>query len=337
MEGMTNEEKAALILLSLGEETAASVMKNLDVEDIRRVGKWMTKVKGAGQKDIEDAAAEFNNLIRGKRSGLMLGQGAFVENVILKALGESRGREFIKSIEGDSFLATGGPTIEKLRNTDPRALSDFTKTEHPQTIALMLSYLKPDQVAEILEDLPLDRQQNIIKRIATLGSVPREFLEEMTKTLESEMLRGGESEEHAGGVQVIAEILNRMTRASEKGILEKLEETEPELVTEIRNRMFTFDDIFKLDSRSMRILLEEVDREDLPRALKIVDDDTKQKVFDNLSKRAAEMLREDISLMPPIRLSEVEKSQRAIIEVAKKLEADDKITFTGSGQKDEFV
>jgi len=108
-------------------------------------------------------------------------------------------------------------------------------------------------------------------------------------------------------------------------------------VTEIRNRMFTFDDIFKLDSRSMRILLEEVDREDLPRALKVVDDDTKQKVYDNLSKRAAEMLREDISLMPPIRLSEVEKSQRAIIEVAKKLEADDKITFTGSGQKDEFV
>ncbi len=334
---MTNEEKAALVLLSLGEETAASVMKNLETNEIRRVGKWMNNLTGSSRKDIEYAAREFNALVRGKREGSISGQGKYVENVILKALGETRGREFIKTIEGEKFLSDGGTIIEKLRTADPRILADFTKTEHPQTIALILSYLRPEQVAEIMENLPPDRQQNIIKRIATLGSVPREFLEEMTKTLESEMIRGGESEEHAGGIQVIAEILNRMSRASEKGILESLEETEPELVTEIRNRMFTFDDIFKLDNRSMRVLLEEVDREDLPRALKVVDDETKEKVFDNLSKRAAEMLREDISLMPPIRLSEVEKSQRAIIDIAKRLESEDKITFSGSGQKDEFV
>ena len=334
---MTNEEKAALVLLSLGEETAASVMKNLETDEIRRVGKWMNNLTGSSRKDIEYAAREFNALVTGKDEGVLSVQENYVENVILKALGETRGKEFIKTIESESFLSSGGPIIEKLRNADPRLLADFTKTEHPQTIALILSYLRPEQVAEIMENLPPDRQQNIIKRIATLGSVPREFLEEMTKTLESEMIRGGESEEHAGGIQVIAEILNRMSRASEKGILESLEETEPELVTEIRNRMFTFDDIFKLDNRSMRVLLEEVDREDLPRALKVVDDETKEKVFDNLSKRAAEMLREDISLMPPIRLSEVERSQRAIIDIAKRLESEDKITFSGSGQKDEFV
>lgn len=334
---MTNEEKAALVLLSLGEEMAASVMKNLGTDEIRRVGKCMNKLREASRKDIEYAAGEFNALVRGKGDGVLSVQDTYVENVIVKALGEARGKEFLKAIEGESFLSNGGPIIEKLRNANPKVLADFTKTEHPQTIALILSYLKPEQVAHILENLPPDRQQNIIKRIATLGSVPREFLEEMTKTLESEMIRGGESEEHAGGVQVIAEILNMMSRTSEKEILESLEEAEPELVNEIRNRMFTFDDIFKLDGRSMRILLEEVDREDLPRALKIVDDETKQKVFDNLSKRAAEMLKEDISIMPPIRLSEVEKSQRTIIDIAKRLEMEDKITFSAGGGKDEFV
>lgn len=334
---MTNAEKAALVLLSLGEETAASVMKNLGTDEIRRVGKCMNNMTGASRKDIEYAVKEFSALVRGKGAGIPSVQEEYVQNIILKVLGESRGKEFIRSMEGESFLSSGGPVIEKLRNANPKVLADFTKTEHPQTIALILSYLRPDQVADILEDLPPDRQQNIIRRIATLGSVPREFLEEMTKTLESEIVRGGDSEEHAGGVQVIAEILNRMSRASEKGILESLEESDPDLATEIRNRMFTFDDIFGLDDRAMRILLEEVDREDLPRALKVVDDETKEKIFSNLSKRAAEMLREDISLMPPIRLSEVEKSQRAIIEVAKKLEAEDKIAFSKGGTEDEFV
>jgi flagellar motor switch protein FliG len=334
---MTNEEKAALVLLSLGEETAASVMKNLGADEIRRVGKSMNKLTGASRQDIEQAAKEFNALVEGTTEGALTVQDKYVENVILKALGETRGKEFIRTIEGESFLSHGGPIIEKLRNANPKVLADFTKTEHPQTIALILSYLRPEQVADILENLPSDKQHDIIKRIATLGSVPREFLEEMTKTLESEMIRGGESEEHAGGVQVIAEVLNRMSRTSEKGVLESLEETDPDLVAEIRNRMFTFDDIFKLDDRSMRILLEEVDREDLPRALKIVDDETKQKVFRNLSKRAAEMLREDISIMPPIRLSEVEKSQRTIIEIVKRLEAEDKITVAGAGGEDEFV
>ncbi|MBW2559662.1 MAG: flagellar motor switch protein FliG [Deltaproteobacteria bacterium] len=334
---MTNEEKAALVLLSLGEEMAASVMKNLGTDEIRRVGTCMNKLTEASRKDIEYAAGEFNALVRGKKDGALSVQDTYVENVIMKALGEAKGKEFIRGLEDGSFLSNGGPIIEKLRSANPRILANFTKTEHPQTIALILSYLQPEQVADILENLSPDRRHNIIKRIATLGSVPREFLEEMTKTLESEMIRGGDSEEHAGGVQVIAEILNRMSRESEKEILESLEEAEPDLATEIRNRMFTFDDIFALDGRNMRMLLEEVDREDLPRALKIVDDETKEKVFDNLSKRAAEMLREDISIMPPIRLSEVETSQRTIIDIAKRLEAEDKITFSGGGGKDEFV
>ena len=334
---MTNHEKAALVLMSLGEEAAASVMKNLGADEIRRVGKCMNNMMGASQEDIEYVAKEFSLLVKGDIQGIPVSQEAYVQNVIVKALGESKGREFIKTIEGESFLSSGGPIIEKLRNANPKVLADFTKTEHPQTIALILSYLRPEQVADILEDLPPDRQQNIIKRIATLGSVPREFLEEMTKTLESEVISGGDSEEHAGGVQVIAEILNRMSRESEKVILESLEETDPDLVNDIRNRMFTFDDIFVLDDRAMRILLEEVDREDLPCALKVVDDETKEKIFSNLSKRAAEMLREDISLMPPIRLSEVEKSQRAIIDVAKRLENEEKITLAKSGAPDEFV
>lgn len=331
---MINEEKAALILLSLGDEIAAGVMKNLERDQQTRIEKCMSSLKGASREDMEYAAMEFKVFIGGNGKGTE-GRG-LAGNTSPDSIGNPGDGEFARAVDsGSSSLS--GPIIEKLRNAHPRVVADFIKTEHPQTVALILSYLRPDQVADILESLPPDRQHNVAKRIATLGSVPREFLEEMTKTLESEMVGGTDSEEHAGGIQVIADILNMMSRGSGEKILELLDGTDPELAGEIKDLMFTFDDIFKLDDRSMRVLLEEVEREDLPRALKIVDDETREKVFGNMSKRAAEMLKEDISVMPPIRLSEAESSQRAIIEVAKRLETEGKITLSGSGEKDEFV
>jgi len=333
---MTNEEKAAALLLSLEEEVAANVMKNLGTDEIKRVGKCMNSLTGISDKDIADIAGEFCALAREKGNRIVSVQDNIVESIIVKALGEDKGKEFIKSIEDESF-SSDSTIIEKLRNTDPKLLMEFTRMEHPQTTALVLAHLRPEQTAEILETFPPDRQKDIIGRITTLGSVPREFMEDLANTLESEMIVESGREEQVGGVRMIAEILNRMSQSNEKAIIESLEETDPDMATEIKNLMFTFDDIFRLDDIGMRILLEEISREDLARALKIVDDEMKEKIFKNISRRAAEILREDIADMPPTRLSDVEKSQRTIIEVAKRLESEGKITIAGSGEEDAFV
>jgi len=333
---MTNAEKAAVLLLSLKEEVTADIMKNFGSDEIKRIGKSMKSLKNISDADKEKAAKEFCELAQKKGNRITSVQDNVFENIIVKSLGEDKGKEFIKSIEEESH-SSESIFIEKLRNTDPKRLLDFTKMEHPQTTALILAHLRPEQTAEILESLPPDRQKDIVERITTLGSVPREFMEEMTKTLESEIIVENSREEQVGGARMIAEVLNRMNQVSEKAILESLEETDPEMTNEIKNLMFTFEDIFRLDDAGMRILLEEINREDLARSLKIVDDEIKGRVFKNISSRAAEMLREDIADMPPVRLSDVEKSQRIIIETAKGLESEGKIVFSGGEEEDEFI
>ncbi len=241
-------------------------------------------------------------------------------------------------IEEEKFKAPDNSVIEKLRDIDPRVLLDFTKTEHPQTIALMLAILKSEQAAEILENLPPDRRNEIVNRMITLKGVSREFIEEMARTLESELnFEETNEEQQVGGVSMMAEILNNMNRSSESEILDSVEEANSDLASEIRNLMFTFDDILKLTDKDIRELIKEINKEDLIRSLKVAEHELKDKIFKNMSSRAAEMLKEDIELMPPIRLSDVEKAQKKIIETAKRLESEGKITIARDNEKDEFV
>ena len=334
--GMTKEEKAAVLLLSLDEDVAANVMKNLSPDEIRRIGKCMTGLSGLANEDVGSVAREFCSLAEAKGNRIMSVKGSAVESIVLKALGEVKGAALIKTIEDGSFLMES-PIIENLRNTDTQTLIDSTKMEHPQTIALILAHLRPEQTSEIMEQFPPDKQEDIAKRIATLGSVPREFMEDMAKTLESEMVAEKDRGEQLGGVKMIAEILNRMSRTDENRILDSFESSNADLAADIRSLMFTFDDIFKLDDRSLKVVLEAVDREALACALKIVDSKMREKIFKNMSKRAAEMLREDIEVMPPKRLSEVEANQKTIIDTAKKLEAEEKITISTGHEEDVFV
>ena len=334
--GMTKEEKAAVLLLSLDEEVAADVMKNLVPAEIRRVGKCMTGLSGVANEDVGSVAREFCSLAKEKGNRIMSVQGSIVESIVLKALGDVKGKELLETIEDGNFLLKN-PTIENLRITDTQMLIDSIKMEHPQTIALILAHLRPEQSSEIMEEFPPDKQEDIARRIATLGSVPREFMEDMAKTLESEMVSEKDSGEQIGGIKMIAEILNRMSRSNENRILDSFEKANADLATDIRNLMFTFDDIFKLDDRSMRMLLENVDREVLACAVKIIDSEMREKIFKNMSKRAAGMLKEDIEVMPPKRLSEVEQSQKTIIDTAKRLENEEKITITTGSEEDVFV
>ena len=256
------------------------------------------------------------------------------KNLVVKALGEKDAQTILSEVEN---AGSDNPIIEKLHDIDPKVMAEFTRTEHPQTIALILVHLKPEKAAQVLEHFSPTIQYEISKRMATLKSVPREFIEEVAKTLENELIIGGTSDQQLGGVELMADILNRMNRSTENAIMTSLEDSDPELASQIRNFMFNFEDVLKLDDKSLQELMKDVSSEDLSRALKLVDESMRDKIFKNMSKRGAEMLREEISLMPPIRLSEVETSQRKIVEITKRLEAEGRIVILRGDEKDGFV
>lgn len=333
---MTNEEKAAVLLLALDEDLAAKVMKNLRPAEITRLSRHMSRITNISSEEVNGVAKEFCTLAK-QKGGIKSIHDDLTRNIVVKALGEDRAHSILSTIEREGRLSEENPVLEKLRDVDPQILREFTKTEHPQTIALILSHLRPEQAAEVMESLPAEIQGDIARRMATLKSVPREFIEEIANTLEQEITVGGVSDHRLGGASMMAEILNRMNRTSEAAIMNTLDEAVPEVASEIRRQMFTFDDVLKLDNRSMQELLREVTSEDLAKALKIVDEDMRDKVYRNMSKRGAEMLKEDIELMPPTRLSEVEKSQRVIIDVTRKLEGEGRITLVRGEGGDELV
>jgi flagellar motor switch protein FliG len=194
-----------------------------------------------------------------------------------------------------------------------------------------------EQAANVLEGLSPELTSDIIKRMATLKSVPHEFIADIAKTLEKEIIVGGVSNLQPGGITLVADIMNKMNRSTENAIMKSLDDNVPEIAAEIRKKMFTFEDILKLDDRSIQELLREVATEDLGRALKVVDEEMRGVIFKNMSKRGAEMLKEDIEMMPPIRLSEIEKSQRIIIDATKKLEGEGKIVIIRGEGGDQFV
>jgi flagellar motor switch protein FliG len=333
---MTNEEKAAILLLALDEDLAAKVVKNLRPTEITRISRHMSRITNISSEEVNNVAKEFCTLAR-QKVGIMSIHDDLTRNIVVKALGEDKAHNILSAIEREGHFSEDNPVLEKLRDVDPQILREFTKTEHPQTIALILSHLRPEQAAEVMESLPAEIQGDIAKRMATLKSVPKEFIEEIANTLEQEIAVGGVSDHRPGGASMMAEILNRMNRTNEAAIMNILDEAVPGIATDIRRQMFTFDDVLKLDNRGMQELLREVTSEDLAKALKVVDEEMRGKVYRNMSKRGAEMLKEDIELMPPTRLSEVEKSQRIIIDVTKRLESEGRITLIRGEGGDELV
>ncbi len=322
------------MLLTLEEDLAAEVMKNLRPSEIRRLGKQIGRITNIPAETVNSIAKEFCVLAREQWDGLSV-SGDISQKIVMKALGEQQAKEILSDISSTKGL--DNPIIEKLRDVDPKMLADFTKTEHPQTIALILVHLRSEQAAQMLEYFPPALQCEITKRMATLKGVPHEFIEEVAKTLEKEIITGATTDQQLGGARFMGEILNKMNRTSESAIMSTLEESDPELAAQIRNYMFNFDDVLKLDDRSIQEILREISSEDLARALKLVDENLREKIYRNMSKRGAEMLREELEMMPPIRISEVEASQRKIVESTKKLDAEGKIVILRGAEEDAFV
>ncbi len=319
--------KAAILLVILGPEKAAQVLKHLDESDVEML---TIEIANLGQVSDEEKRAvlqEFNNILKARQM-LATGGIEYAKKVLEKAFGPEKAMKIIERLVSNLQVKP----FEFVRKADPLQLVNFLQNEHPQVIALVLSYLEPSMAAQVLGALPEDLQVEVIKRIALLERTSPEIVREIEKSLERK-LSGVVSQQFSkvGGVDTAAEIMNNIDRQTEKTIMERLSQETPELAEEIRRRMFVFEDILKLDDRSIQLVLREVDTRDLALALKGASEEVKEKIFKNMSKRAAQLLKDELEFMGPVRVKDVEEAQQKIINVIRRLEEAGEIVIARGG------
>jgi flagellar motor switch protein FliG len=333
-ENLRGFEKAAILVNYLGPEALRVLFKSLDDGDIRKLLNAMPKYRVVPVHVTKKVLEEFYELIS-ETEDYIFSERSGSKDAIVQALGEDRAR----AILGGLNVATGsGRTLESLELVDAKSLSTFLVNEHPQTVSVILAHLEPEKKGEVLKRLPETLQAEVVLRMANLDHVAPELIAEIDQVLKKELSSMSSVEQTAlGGVQPVAEMLNVMDKNTETSIMSRLEEKDPLLAEEIRKLMFVFEDIVKIDDRGIQVLLKEITNDKLLLALKTANDEIKNKIFKNLSQRAAEMLREDLSNMGPSRLSDVEGAQQEIVNAARRLEAEGKILIARGGSEDALV
>ncbi len=330
-EDLSGVRKAAILLLTMDDEVTKEVMKGLDEQDIEAIGKEITNLKLIPDHIVHKVQEEFMTRVSKKNKNVVGGENKFRELVK-----QSFDEEKAELLLGQLDTKKGVPG-EFLKRCDPRMLANVIREEHPQTMALVLSILGTKKAGEAISCLPDRVQTDVVVRMANLEKVDLTILAEVENVIREQLesTMGGAQGKRLGGVEVVASILNQMDRTLESELLGKLEETSPELAERIRQLMFTFEDLGGLDDRSIQTLLKEISSEDIGVALKGASDGMKDKIFSNMSERAAAMLKEDLEAMGPVRLSDVEKAQVKIAMVAKKLESEGKIVLSRGNE--EFI
>ncbi|MCX7965786.1 MAG: flagellar motor switch protein FliG [Syntrophorhabdaceae bacterium] len=320
--------KAAILLLTMDEQLSKEILKDFEKEEIEAIGKEVAKLKFIPESVVKQVHEEFLSNIRKVGQVIIDGQTRF-KTLVKKSLGDETAETYLQAIESG-----GGTPGDFVKTCDPRLLATNIKGEHPQTIALIVSLLPPKKACEVIGALPGNIQGDVITRMANLGRVDKNILLDVEDIIREQLqdLGGGE-ERQMGGVSAVASILNQMDKKKEAELLSSIEDANPELAQRIRQLMFTFEDLIKLDNKSIQTLLKEVTSEELAIALKGASDAIKEKIFSNMSERASAMLKEDIESMGPIRLSEVEQMQTKIALTAKRLEAEGKIIITGENEQ----
>ncbi|MEW6427003.1 MAG: flagellar motor switch protein FliG [Thermodesulfobacteriota bacterium] len=330
---LTGPEKAAIFLLTLGDDFTAQVFKRLAEDEIKMVGRQMSKIDHVEKEDIKALLSEFRSDEGGDE--IYLSGDDMLETALKKALSGDKANEILDEIRSDWRLTL----FQQARKLDPKTLTNFLRNEHPQTVALVLSVLEPTQSAQILSELKEELQIEVVMRMAELDKVSPEILVDIDRVLQEELISVESMEgQRLGGVETVAELLNNADRGLEASILERIEEQREELAEEIRRLMFVFEDLLNVDDRGIMAILKEVSTDDLKLALRTASEDLKSKIFKNMSSRAVEMLKEDMEIMGPVRVKDVEGAQQSIIKIAKRLEQEGKIQLmAGGGGEDEFV
>ena len=328
---LTNQEKAAILFIALGPEYSAKLFQHMDDDEIERITLEIASHKQVSAEMKANVISEFYQMAMAK-DYISTGGLEYAQNVLEKALGAEKAMDIINRLTTSLQVRP----FDFLRKTDPSQLLTFIQNEHPQTIALIIAYLEPDQAATVLGSLPTDVQADVARRIAVMDRTSPDIIREVERVLERKLSTlVNQDFTTAGGVEAVVEVLNRVDRTTEKSILEALEVDNPELAEEIKRRMFVFEDIVLLDDRSLQMVLREVDNKDLSLALKATPSEVSDKVYKNMSKRAADMLREEIEFMGPVKIRDVEEAQVKIVNVIRALEEKGEIVVS-RGQGDEM-
>ncbi|MDI9485806.1 MAG: flagellar motor switch protein FliG [Bacillota bacterium] len=330
---MSGKQKAAILLVSLRPEVSSTVFKHLKEEEIEDLTLEIASLKRIQPEQRDAVLEEFYELVVA-REYLEHGGIEYARELLEKALGPDKADAIINRLTASLQVRP----FDFARKTDASQLLNFIQNEHPQTIALILAYLDPEQAGLILSSLSPELQVNVARRLAKLDRTTPEVLQEIESTLE-ERLSAFAVEDYtmAGGIEATVDILNMVDRATEKTIIDSLEEEEPELAEEIRRRMFVFEDIIILDDRSIQKVLREVDSKDLALALKTASEEVSARIFKNMSKRAAQMLQEDIEFMGPARLRDIEETQQKIVATIRRLEDTGEIIIARGGEDEVIV
>ena len=329
---LTPKQKAAILLISLGPEVSSQVFRHLREDEIEKLTLEIASQRKVTQEQKEKVLDEFHSWLVAKEY-ISAGGLDYAREVLEKALGPEKAVSIINRLTSSLQIRP----FDFARKTDPSQLLNFIQNEHPQTIALIMAYLTPEQSAAIISNLPADRQVEVSKRIALMDRTSPDVLKDVERVLERKLSSLATQDfTTAGGVDAIVEMLNRVDRTTERTIIENLEVQNPELAEEIKRKMFVFEDIVMLDDRSLQMVLREIDQKDLALALKASSGEVGEKIYKNMSKRASEMLREEIEYMGPVRIRDVEESQQKIVNVIRRLEESGEI-IVSRGKGDEVI
>ena len=332
-EDLAPADKAAVAVLAMGDELASEILKALPQVEAKRLTTAIANLREIPSDTEERVLTECYQMLQA-RDCLLQGDIDCTRNPRERAAGELQSAQVLSHPD----KAQGGRGFRKLHNIDSRQLVSFLQSEHPQTVALILTQLKPQLAAAVLSELLSELQSDVALRVATMERISPDVLNQLESVLDGQFDTGAGSEVAVfGGAGQIAEILNLVDRTTEKQILQSVESREPELALQIRNLMFAFEDIARLDDRSIQNLLKEIGTSDLAIALKTASDELQRTIFSNLSERVSAMIREEMEFMGPMRLSEVEVCQRSIIETVRRLEDDGQVFVSGRGNTEHVV
>ncbi|RCW47694.1 flagellar motor switch protein FliG [Halanaerobium sp. MA284_MarDTE_T2] len=330
---LTGKEKAAILLISLGPDVSSNIFKHLDEDEVEKLTLEIANLNKINPELKQKIQEEFLQL---RKANDYINSGGI--NYAKKILEKSFGKEKTKAIINRLTATLQVRPFDSIRKSDPSQLLNFIQGEHPQTIALILAYVSPSMASQVLSALSPDIQSEVARRIAVMDRTSPEIIKEVEAVLEKKLSSVMANEyASAGGISAIVDVLNQVDRGTEKNILDKLEEDDPELVEEIKKRMFVFEDIVLLTDRAVQLVLRQVETHDLALALKTASDEVEEIITGNMSQRAAEMLTEDIEFMGPVRLREVEDAQQRIVNIIRELEESGEIVIARGGESEVIV
>ena len=330
---LSGPQKAAVVLLAMGEEATAEVFKHLSEREIELLAREMSALGQVPIPETEKVIEEFHSTAVAAES-MIRGDQEIARRMLIKTLGAEAARKIFDRVQRSVVSSTGFSSLQK---ADPQQLSKFVLGEHPQTIALILAHMKPGNAAQLVASLPETMRVDVLSRLASIDEISPDIITRIATVIDQRMkILGGPSREQKGGVRSVASLFNHLERTVSAPALEAIESQKPELALSIRNLMFVFEDLVRVDDNGMREIVQQVEKKVLTLALKGASEEIRKKFFDNMSKRAAEMMREDMEAMGAVRLRDVEKAQQEIVAAARKLE-DEGVIFTGGQVEEAYV